>query len=197
MHLPRVYGVQRIANGNSISRRACLSALSATGSLIAQTVKRGWHSRRLEKTDQYAGLCRFPALSVPPHPTKRLFLSLWPSYRASWTLALIFKVQEALPAWRAPRRATSPTVFLPLWPGYNVAMLQCFVGASVRPINTLNTASIVRRKRRGVAQLPELMILSLPAGRERRAREKYRPLLSVNWSGWIARGKLKKYAMKL
>lgn len=46
-----------------------------TGSLVAQTVKRGWHSSRLEETDQYAAFAAF-------------FLSpfLPPRYGASFSL---------------------------------------------------------------------------------------------------------------
>ena len=132
MHLPRVNGVQRIANGNSISRRAAASIRFKchTGSLIAQTVKRGWHSRRLEKTDQYAGALPFscPLCPAAPDQEKAVSLSLAQLSR-QLNIGIDFQSSGSVcPPGEPPRRLCSSHCD-------RATTLQCysFVGASRRP----------------------------------------------------------------
>ena len=161
-----------------------LSALSATQGLW---LRRQWSVAGIrgvwKRQINMPGLCRFPALSVPPRPTRRrLFLSLWPSYRASWTLALIFKVQEAFARLESHLAdCVPPTVTGQQRCNATVSSVRRGGPADQYARYRVNCAQKAARRRAAAGTYD-----SVASGREG-AREKYRPLSSVNWSGWIAR----------
>lgn len=132
-------------------------------SVVAQTVKRGWHSSRLLKADQYAAFAVFFLSTFLPYGQAGSFSLFGPAIAPAehWHWFSKFR-KRCLPAKPAEGPADCS-----LWPGYNVACTLAVSTGSIRSIPRQFCAEAVR-------SVPELMISSLPAGSKRTAREKYR-----------------------